>query len=206
MAEYEAVKAIDPSRPIHYEGMNEIADMDARMYPSVESMIQTDRNGNQKPFFLCEYDHAMGNSIGNLDSYWDYISGRSERMIGGCIWDWVDQALNKPGEPDSRLYYGGSFGDSPNDNDFCCNGIVTADRQVTPKLLEVKTYISISVSGSMTPTACRFRTTIRSTILQTSTSGTGSWKTESAYAPRHSVCRTASPRRTVRYPFRWSVT
>lgn len=135
VAEYEAVKAIDPSRPIHYEGMNEIADMDSRMYPSVESMIQTDRNGNQKPFFLCEYDHAMGNSIGNLDSYWDYISGRSERMIGGCIWDWVDQALNKP---DSRLYYGGSFGDSPNDNDFCCNGIVTADRQVTPKLLEVK--------------------------------------------------------------------
>lgn len=139
VAEYEAVKAIDPSRPIHYEGMNEIADMDSRMYPSVESMIQTDRNGNHKPFFLCEYDHAMGNSIGNLDSYWDYISGRSERMIGGCIWDWVDQALNKPGEPDSRLYYGGSFGDSPNDNDFCCNGIVTADRRVTPKLLEVKT-------------------------------------------------------------------
>ena len=112
VAEYEAVKAIDPSRPIHYEGMNEIADMDSRMYPSVESMIQTDRNGNQKPFFLCEYDHAMGNSIGNLDSYWDYISGRSERMIGGCIWDWVDQALNKPGEPDSRLYYGCSLDSS----------------------------------------------------------------------------------------------
>ena len=59
-------------------------------------------------------------------------------MIGGCIWDWVDQSLNMPGEPENRLYYGGSFGDQPNDQDFCCNGIVTSDRSVTPKLLEVK--------------------------------------------------------------------
>jgi beta-galactosidase len=137
-AEYKAVKAIDTSRPIHYEGMNSIADMDSRMYPSIESMAETDRNGNAKPFFLCEYDHAMGNSIGNLDQYWDYIINKSERMIGGCIWDWVDQGLNKPGEPDSNYYFGGSFGDTPNDNDFCCNGIVTPDRRVTPKLLEVK--------------------------------------------------------------------
>lgn len=138
VAEYEAVKRIDPSRPIHYEGMNEIADMDSRMYPSLETMIEIDRNGNQKPFFLCEYDHAMGNSIGNLDQYWNYILYDSERMIGGCIWDWVDQALNKPNEPDTNYYFGGSFGDAPNDNDFCCNGIITADRSITPKLLEVK--------------------------------------------------------------------
>ncbi len=138
VAEYEAVKAIDDSRIIHYEGMNSIADIDSRMYPSLESMEETDRNGNQKPFFLCEYDHAMGNSIGNLDQYWDYIQNHSDRMIGGCIWDWVDQGLNKPGEPDTNYYFGGSFGDVPNDNDFCCNGIVTPDRAITPKLLEVK--------------------------------------------------------------------
>ena len=138
VAEYEAVKAIDPSRPIHYEGMNSIADMDSRMYPSLESMEEMDKNGNAKPFFLCEYNHAMGNSIGNLDQYWDYIINKSDRMIGGCIWDWVDQALNKPGEPDTNYYFGGSFGDAPNDNDFCCNGIITADRAITPKLLEVK--------------------------------------------------------------------
>lgn len=137
-AECEAVKAIDNSRIIHYEGMNSIADVDSRMYPSLESMEQTDRNGNQKPFFLCEYDHSMGNSIGSLDQYWDYIQNKSERMIGGCIWDWVDQGLNKPDEPDTNYYFGGSFGDMPNDNDFCCNGIVTPDRAVTPKLLEVK--------------------------------------------------------------------
>lgn len=150
VAERDAIRAIDPSRPIHYEGMNEVADMDSRMYPSISSMIESDRNGNQKPLFLCEYDHAMGNSIGNLDRYWEYIP-RSERMIGGCIWDWVDQALNKHSEPDTNYYYGGGFGDTPNDNDFCCNGIVTVDRKVTPKLQEVKSvyqYIRFSLNDS----------------------------------------------------------
>ena len=137
-AEYDAIKEIDASRPIHYEGMNEIADMDSRMYPSIESMIKQDRDGSKKPFFLCEFDHAMGNSIGNLDQYMDYIQNHSERMIGGCIWDWVDQGINKFGEDTTHYYFGGSFGDYPNDRDFCCNGIITPDRAVTPKLLEVK--------------------------------------------------------------------
>jgi len=137
IAEYNAVKALD-DRLIHYEGMNEQADMDSRMYPSIEYMKEVDRNGAQKPFFLCEYAHAMGNAIGNLEEYWDYIENHSERMIGACIWDWVDQGINKKGEPDYKFFFGGSFGDYPNDNDFCCNGIVTPDRKVTPKLLEVK--------------------------------------------------------------------
>ena len=136
-AMYNAMKAID-SRIIHYEGMNEQADIDSRMYPSVQSMIDEDRNGHQKPYFLCEYAHAMGNAIGNLAEYWDYIENHSVRMIGGCIWDWVDQGLNKQGEPKDHFYFGGSFGDTPNDNDFCCNGIITPDRKVTPKLLQVK--------------------------------------------------------------------
>lgn len=136
-AEYKAVKALD-SRMVHYEGQNDIADMDSRMYPSVESMKNTDRNGVQKPFFLCEYAHAMGNAVGNLREYWDYIENHSQRMIGGCIWDFVDQSLNKPGEPEEHLYFGGSFGDKPNDNDFCCNGLITGDRRITPKILEVK--------------------------------------------------------------------
>lgn len=145
-AERDAIRALD-SRPIHYEGQNEAADIDSSMYPSIEGMISTDQNGNQKPFILCEYAHAMGNAIGNLEEYWDYIEYHSKRMIGGCIWDWVDQSLNMQGESGNRLYYGGSFGDTPNDQDFCCNGIVTADRKVTPKLLEVKKvyqYVTIS--------------------------------------------------------------
>ena len=136
-AMYNAMKAID-GRIIHYEGMNQQADIDSRMYPSVPDMIRQDRMPSNKPFFLCEYAHAMGNAIGNLAEYWDYIENESVRMIGGCIWDWVDQGLNKLGEPDDHFYFGGSFGDSPNDNDFCCNGIVTPDRKVTAKLLQVK--------------------------------------------------------------------
>ena len=104
----------------------------------VESMKQQDEEKSDKPFFLCEYAHAMGNAIGNLDEYWDYIENHSCRMIGGCIWDWVDQGINKYGELSDRYYFGGGFGDKPNDFDFCCNGIVTPDRQVTPKLIEVK--------------------------------------------------------------------
>jgi len=137
VAERDAIKALD-SRPIHYEGQNEVADMDSRMYPSLEQMEEMDHNGADKPFILCEYAHAMGNAIGNLAEYWDYIENDSERMIGGCIWDWVDQAIVKPGANDGKLYFGGSFGDMPNDNDFCCNGIVTADRRITPKLQQVK--------------------------------------------------------------------
>jgi beta-galactosidase len=135
----KAIQELD-DRLVHYEGMNEVADMDSRMYPNLPNMIGLDRDERLKdrPFFLCEYAHAMGNAIGNLQEYWDYIEFESKRMIGGCIWDWVDQSLCKWGEPTTNMYYGGGFGDYPNDNDFCCNGIITADRHVTPKLLEVK--------------------------------------------------------------------
>lgn len=149
VAERDAVKKLD-TRLVHYEGQNDIADVDSRMYPSVSSMAETDQNGNDKPFFLCEYAHAMGNAVGNLREYWDYIENQAKRMIGGCIWDFVDQALNKPGEPESNLYFGGGFGDVPNDNDFCCNGLTTADRRQTPKLDEVKKIYQY-VKMSLTP-------------------------------------------------------
>ncbi len=135
----KAIQELD-DRLIHYEGMNPVADMDSRMYPRMDNMIKQDQEADKqnRPFFLCEYAHAMGNSIGNLQEYWDYIEFKSQRMIGGCIWDWVDQSLCKWGEPTTNMYYGGGFGDYPNDQDFCCNGIVTADRHATPKLQEVK--------------------------------------------------------------------
>ncbi len=139
VAARDRIRELD-DRLIHYEGMNEIADMDSRMYPSIEAMKNLDQNRSLfgRPFFLCEYAHAMGNSIGNLKEYWDYIEFESSRMIGGCIWDWADQGLCKPGEPESNMYYGGGFGDFPNDQDFCCNGVVTSDRRETAKLMQVK--------------------------------------------------------------------
>ena len=79
----------------------------------------------------------MGNATGNLAEYWEYIEN-SERMIGACIWDWVDQGINKVGRPDNEFYYGGDFGDRPNDGDFSCDGLVTPDRRTTAKLAETK--------------------------------------------------------------------
>ena len=142
-------RKLDPTRIIHYEGKNESMDIDSQMYPSLVNMETFDKNGAQKPYFLCEYAHAMGNAMGNLAEYWDYIENESERMIGGCIWDWVDQAVNKPGRPKNEYYVGGDFGDTPNDNDFCDNGLTTPDRRETAKLLEVKKvyqYIKIKAA------------------------------------------------------------
>ena len=134
---HKMVNQMDPTRPVHYEGNSNFADIDSHMYPDIPRMMRFDQNGNQKPYFLCEYAHAMGNAPGNVKEYWDYIEN-SRRMIGACVWDWVDQGLNKFGRPETELYYGGDFGDKPNDLDFCGNGLITADRRETAKLKEIK--------------------------------------------------------------------
>lgn len=135
---YKVAKELDPSRPVHYEGKNEIADIDSHMYPSMDRMAAFDQQNSDKPYFLCEYAHSMGNAPGNLAEYWDYIENKSQRMIGACVWDWVDQGINMYGKPANQYYIGGDFGDKPNDYDFVCNGLTTPDRRVTAKLLEVK--------------------------------------------------------------------
>ena len=162
-----AVKKIDPSRPVHWERGNEDADVDSSMYPSVEWVEKRGKLGNEKrggamsgegggegyaisghtagkPFVMCEYAHAMGNAVGNLKEYWDVIYAYPA-LIGGCIWDWVDQAIwkdtgridPKTGRHEHFLAYGGDFDDFPNDGPFCCNGIVDPLRNVSPKLVEV---------------------------------------------------------------------
>jgi beta-galactosidase len=142
-AAMDAVHVLDKTRPVHYERMNEIADVDSAMYPTVEWLYSRGKN-TDKPFFLCEYAHAMGNALGNFKEYWEaYYS--SDSLAGGCIWDWIDQAVWKETDrvgPDGKrvryLAYGGDFDDKPNDGNFVCNGVVTPDRAETPKLAEVK--------------------------------------------------------------------
>jgi beta-galactosidase len=90
----QAVKSLDVSRPVHYEGKNSVADMDSVMYPTVAYIQSAGQSSSSKPFIMCEYAHAMGNAIGNLDEYWQTIYAYP-RLIGGCIWDWVDQGLRK---------------------------------------------------------------------------------------------------------------
>src|SRR5690606_15476958 len=112
---------------------------DSVMYPSVEYLESQGKRASDRPFFVCEYAHAMGNAVGNLKEYWDVIEAH-DRLIGACVWDWVDQALRKqiPGTDRWFYAYGGDFDDMPNDGCFSCNGLVLADRQATPKLWEVK--------------------------------------------------------------------
>jgi beta-galactosidase len=135
---YKKAKELDPVRPVHYEGNHAYADIDSHMYPTIPEMSRFDQQTSDKPYILCEYAHSMGNAPGNLAEYWDHIENHSQRMIGACVWDWVDQGINKVGEPENRYYYGGDFGDRPNDGNFCINGLTTPDRRVTAKLLEVK--------------------------------------------------------------------
>ena len=92
-----------------------------------------------RPMVLCEYAHAMGNSVGNLREYWEAIRAH-KRLIGAFIWDWVDQGIRKK-SPDGKTFfwaYGGDFGDVPNDDNFCCNGLIQPDRKPNPSLREVK--------------------------------------------------------------------
>ncbi|MVT12246.1 glycoside hydrolase family 2 TIM barrel-domain containing protein [Chitinophaga tropicalis] len=133
-----AILAIDKSRPIHYEGYNEIADIESSMYPSVNTLKEEGEKSSAKPFFMCEYAHAMGNAIGNLREYWNVIESH-QRLIGGCIWEWVDQGVNKQLPGGGTFFgYGGDFGDVPNDGTFSIKGLITSDRKVKPELNEVK--------------------------------------------------------------------
>lgn len=139
--EYDAMKALD-SRIIHYEGQGtwSYTDLTSNMYPALNVLTSLDSNSDSRPHFICEYAHAMGNAIGNLQEYWDLIEG-SNRIIGGCIWDWVDQAIYNPAEliaGNPRGYYTGSDFPGPHQGNFCSNGILAPDRKPSAKLQEVK--------------------------------------------------------------------
>jgi beta-galactosidase len=130
----------DPSRPVHYERaeLRPHTDIYCPMYDRIEQIVAYAKEKQNRPLILCEYAHAMGNSVGNLQDYWDAIE-KYDLLQGGSIWDWVDQGIEKE-TPDGRKYwgYGGDFGDSPSDRNFCLNGLVLPDRGITPKLIEVK--------------------------------------------------------------------
>ncbi|MEO1049747.1 MAG: glycoside hydrolase family 2 TIM barrel-domain containing protein [Bacteroidota bacterium] len=159
------IHEFDPDRPIHYEGAQEnlraeghIAghekgywqnilnptdpdwvDMLSRMYPwprDLEFMAKNDSSG--RPIVMCEYSHSMGNSTGNLREYWDIIY-KYPNVIGGFIWDWVDQGLETKNDKGETFYaYGGDFNEPLTDYNFCMNGVVYPDRKPKPALYELK--------------------------------------------------------------------
>ncbi len=128
----------DQTRLVHYEGESSVADMTSEMYSPVERVEEYANSNNSKPYILCEYAHAMGNSNGNLYKYWDLFR-KYPKLQGGFIWDWVDQAIYEivPSGKGEYLAYGGDWGDNPNDGDFCANGVVFADRTPKPQAAEV---------------------------------------------------------------------
>lgn len=143
-----ALRELDRTRPIQYERYPDPSphdDMDSHMYASVGWLNSVGAQESSRPIFICEYAHSMGNATGNLDEYVEAFETH-KRLIGGCIWDWVDQGLRKNAEPgkvspDGRDWffaYGGDFGDKPNDGNFCCNGIINADHTLNAKSRQVK--------------------------------------------------------------------
>lgn len=140
----ETLRHRDPSRVIHYEGITwdqrypGTSDVYSRMYCKPAEIEQYLQNDPQKPFINCEYIHAMGNSLGGMHLY-SALEDKYPMYQGGFIWDWVDQGLRiKAPNGSERIAYGGDFGERPTDYNFIGNGIVLADRSLTPKMQEVK--------------------------------------------------------------------
>lgn len=150
---YRWVKSSDPTRPVQYEGggantaaTDIICPMYARVdqdqpFPAVPKWSikkWLSMPDEQRPLILCEYAHAMGNSFGGFAKYWQAFRDYP-RLQGGFVWDWVDQALTKTGDNGERFWaYGGDFGDTPNDRQFCMNGLVFPDRTPHPALYEAQ--------------------------------------------------------------------
>lgn len=145
--------ALDDTRLVHYEGVcndrryNDTSDMESRMYPSaayVKDFLQKDRS---KPYLLCEYTHAMGNSCGGMHKYTD-LTDEEPLFQGGFIWDYIDQSIyHKDRYGKEVLGYGGDFDDRPCDYNFSGNGIAYGgERMPSPKMQEVKfNYQNISI-------------------------------------------------------------
>ena len=150
-AAYDWLKAKDSTRPVQYERAlyDRNTDIVAIMYPSADYLARYAREPQSRPFIMCEYAHAMGNSCGGLSNYWDTIY-KYPQLQGGCIWDWVDQGLLTKDARGREFYaYDGDFGENmPSDGNFCINGLVDPDRKPHPQLAEVrKVYQPVKIEA-----------------------------------------------------------
>jgi beta-galactosidase/beta-glucuronidase len=164
----DAIRALDPTRMVHYEGCAafgtndegkvgyecwndattahypEGPDVISFMYASLDTMEKLGKKApgdpDGRPVYLCEYLHAMGNGCGSFKEYWDLIY-RYPRLIGGCIWQWVDHGLRRETDGKTWFAYGGDYGDMPNDGNFHIGGLVGPDREVHTSLIEYKTWL-----------------------------------------------------------------
>ncbi len=168
------IRSFDPARPLHYEGACRpewgqgshtlesvkrgaaATDIVSTMYPPLALLEQwADTTEDSRPFIMCEFSHAMGNSNGGLSDYWALIESR-KGLQGGFIWDWVDQGLEARDAAGNKYWkYGGDFGDRPSDLDFICNGLVFPDRSPKPVLAECAKLFQCFAAASDHPLSGR---------------------------------------------------
>jgi len=139
---YNYLKGKDSSRPVVYEPARTESHTDVffPMYDTIEEISTYAETNPERPLILCEYAHAMGNSVGNLADYWETFE-KYKSIQGGFIWDWADQVILQTDSTRQEYWaYGGDFGTAfaENDSNFCANGLVTADRSLNPHIDEVK--------------------------------------------------------------------
>jgi beta-galactosidase len=181
------IRAYDPSRPLHYEGAvrpdwgqgphnleslkrgRKVTDLVSPMYAPIallEAWAETTED--DRPFIMCEYSHAMGNSNGSLSDYWAAIESH-KGLQGGFIWDWVDQGIEAFDAEGKKYWkYGGDFGDAPGDLDFICNGLVFPDRSEKPVLAECAKLFQCVALGSEHPLTGRILVRSRFDFTNTS--------------------------------------
>ncbi|MEM7380432.1 MAG: glycoside hydrolase family 2 TIM barrel-domain containing protein [Bacteroidota bacterium] len=142
---YKWLKEQDSTRSVQYEQAFEEANTDiiCPMYPSVMAVEDYAKNRGDRPYIMCEYSHAMGNSNGNLKEYWELIE-KYGCLQGGFIWDWMDQGILKEENDKTYWAFGGDFGPegTPSDGNFCINGLLWPDRTPKPALYEVREFYS----------------------------------------------------------------
>ena len=152
----KVIKGIDSSRPTHYQGFgtgdNNPADIDSEMYTDLENLEKNAKDARlTKPFYLCEYAHAMFNSMGSVDLYNDLFD-KYPQLLGGAIWEWQDQGIYNNRDPKHPITaFGGGFGEYPNDQYFIHKGVVFSDRSPKPHYPELKhayQWISINAKDS----------------------------------------------------------
>ena len=142
------IKNRDKTRPIHYEGLyladekyyyTDMVDVVSMMYPSIQTIRERvlDNEKETRPFVMCEYTHAMGNSCGDVADYWDLIYN-NEQLMGAFVWEWADHGI----KTEKGFLYGGDFGETEHDGNFCIDGLLTPDRKLKSGAVEMKAVYS----------------------------------------------------------------
>ncbi|MCK5811417.1 MAG: DUF4981 domain-containing protein [Clostridiales bacterium] len=141
LAMIDEIKKYEITLPIHFERAEKDSHIDvvSSMYTDVDILIKEAKDKKVlKPYFLCEYAHSMGNAPGNLKEYWEAIY-KYPKLLGGCVWEWVDHAVLASDEDNKSFYaYGGDFNDTPNDGNFCMDGLNYPDRTPHTSLKQLK--------------------------------------------------------------------